>query len=170
MHTGTPSVPCDELDLWLERYQDGELRGRARRAARDHIDQCETCRDRLEHLDSVGAVLRQGLGEMAPQISSAELTRRISDEVAGLSTEHPPPISVQMRGWAAAAAVAVAVFGGMLLIRSSRTPVLPVASAPDEPVRVEVVGTDSEVEMARVIDIGDQDWGVVWIGADGTVP
>lgn len=169
------SVPCEDFNIWIERFRDGDLAGRALKDAQAHLEDCETCRERLADLERIGSALVRGFAEVEMPISAEELSRRISVRLDQVSIEPAVAARGARASWQYALAAAVAGFvvvsGAMWLARGSggapeqarRDP------APGPAVTVQLAST-SETVPARLVSSDDPEIGVIWIGSDGPQP
>jgi anti-sigma factor RsiW len=102
-------VTCDELGRNLDPYVDGELDVDSAHEVRDHASGCPECRRRIDEREALGSLLR-----CAPYYSAPESLRT---SVAARTTR-----SISARRlftWAAAAAMAGVLAGGVALLRTT---------------------------------------------------
>lgn len=170
------SVPCEDLNIWIERFRDGDLAGRALIDAQAHLDACETCRERLAELEQVGGALQRGFAEVELPIAAEELSRRISARLDRVTTEPVVAAHGGRAPWQYALAAAVAGFlvvsAAMWVVRrgGGAGPELATTAPTDAPtVTIQLAGT-SETVPARLVTSDDPDIGVVWIGSEGPQP
>jgi hypothetical protein len=181
------SVPCEDLNIWIERFRDGDLAGRALRDAQAHLDGCEACRERLTELEQVGTALQRALTEIELPIPDHELSQRISARLDALPALEPGASRADRAPWQYALAAAVAGFlmvGGLLWLDRARSesPVSGdmIASADKQPapnddsaetsVSVQLASTTSADASVRMVSSDDPDIRVVWIGNEGPQP
>jgi anti-sigma factor RsiW len=166
------SVPCEDLNIWIERFRDGDLAGRALVDAQAHLEACDTCRERLAELEQIGTVLEQTFAEVEPPIPAEELSRRIAARLDAVSVEPVVAASGARAPWQYALAAAVAGFvvvsAAMWLVRRPGPGSAPaVAAIPSVSVQL---ADASEAVPARLVTSDDPDIGVVWIGTEGPQP
>ncbi len=183
------SVPCVDLDIWIERFRDGDLVGRARQDAEAHLEACETCRERLAEIEHVGSLVASAFAEVELPIPAEELSRRIAARLDALPAASAPSAhrsSVAAWRYALAAAVAgfVLVSGALWLDRAKfggqffaqlqpwigQGDVEAAGDAAEEPVRVELARQAPEAPPVRLVSSSDPQWQVVWIGSEGPQP
>ncbi len=182
------SVPCVDLDIWIERFRDGDLVGRARRDAEAHLEGCETCRERLAELEQVGSLLASAFAEVEFPIPAEELSRRIAARLDALPAAVAEASHRSVGAWRYALAAAVAGFvlvSGALWLDHAKldgriaarvqTWIGPGSTdvaddALDEPVRVELASQAPEAPPVRLVSSSDPQWQVVWIGSEGPQP
>ncbi len=183
------SVPCVDLDIWIERFRDGDLAGRARQDAEAHLEACETCRERLAEIEHVGSLVASAFAKVELPIAAEELSRRIAarlDELPALSMPAAHRRSVAAWRYALAAAITgfVVVSGALWLDRAKLGGQLTARmqtwigqgdveladDAAEEPVRVELARQAPEAPPVRLVSSTDPQWQVVWIGNEGPQP
>ena len=154
-------LPCEDLDIWLERFHDGDLRSGELRSARSHVATCPRCQERLRAIRDVGATLHSTLEDAAPPVPGGDFVRALAGK---LGDRPPTPLGVpfdRTRAWIAAAIVA-----GLLVVLASRDEPGPTAPQADL-ATVEVLTPGVDVAV-RVESDGDSAWQVVWVGAEET--
>lgn len=168
------SVPCEDLNIWIERFRDGDLAGRALADAQAHLEACETCRERLADLEQIGSALQRGFAEVELPIPAGELSRRIA---ARLDTVTVAPAAAASGGrapWQYALAAAVAGFlvvsAAMWVVRGGGGgPKADEVAAATPAVTIQLAST-SETVPARLVTSDDPEIGVVWLGSEGPQP
>jgi anti-sigma factor RsiW len=106
------TVTCDELGRNLDAYADGELDVDSAHDVRDHASGCPNCRRRISEREALGSLLRA-----APYYSAPESLRT---NLAARTTRSIWPRRVFT--WAAAAAIAGVLAGGVALLRTTSAP------------------------------------------------
>jgi anti-sigma factor RsiW len=102
-------VDCREVEGLLGAYLDGELEPAVSASAREHVDACAACRQRLASLGSIGRMVRRAPYYQAPETLRARLRPARPRSTA---TSH-------LLAWAAAAVMVASLTGSILLVRSS---------------------------------------------------
>jgi hypothetical protein len=59
-------MTCDQLEIWISAYQDGELEPRRRRLVEQHLAACSECRTLGEEMAALATTLRAGLERWDP--------------------------------------------------------------------------------------------------------
>jgi Putative zinc-finger len=59
-------MTCDQLEIWISAYQDGELDPRRRRLLDQHLSACSECRALGEEMAALATTLRAGLEQWDP--------------------------------------------------------------------------------------------------------
>lgn len=169
------SVPCEDLNIWIERFRDGDLAGRALVDAQAHLEACETCRERLAELEQIGSALQLGFAEIDLPIPAGELSRRIAARLDNVTVEPAVAAGGGRAPWQYALAAAVAGFlvvsAAMWVVRGgvgggSRQDEIAAATPA---VTIQLAST-SETVPARLVSSDDPEIGVVWLGSEGPQP
>jgi anti-sigma factor RsiW len=101
-------VTCEDVGLALDAYMDDECDGDTTTAIRRHVAGCAICRERLAQYETVGRLVR-----LAPYYPAPDrLRQRVADAIADSRRRW------HVATWAAAAAVAIAIGGGLVSLRS----------------------------------------------------
>ena len=166
------SVPCEDLNIWIERLRDGDLAGRALSDAQAHLEGCETCRERLAELEQIGGALQRSFAEVELPIAAEELSRRIAARLDQVRIEPATAAGGDRAPWRYALAAAVAGFlvvsAAMWMVRrGGGTP--PEVATGQPAVTIQLAST-SETVPARLVTSDDPEIGVVWIGSEGPQP
>jgi anti-sigma factor (TIGR02949 family) len=102
---------CDDVERNLDAYVDRELPADVAEAIRQHLAGCASCRRRVAD--------REALGRLVRAVPYAEAPDRLRARVAGRVQR--AKAARQLLTWAAAAAIVVAVGGGISLLRPVAT-------------------------------------------------
>src|SRR5689334_18429398 len=78
---------CDQIEVWLSVYQDGELKGRRRRLLDEHLAGCSACRCLAEEMIGLAATLRSELKREEPP---STLHERVMQQIPGAE---PAPVA-----------------------------------------------------------------------------
>jgi anti-sigma factor RsiW len=101
-------VNCAVVDQDLDAYLDRELAPDAAQAIQEHLASCASCRARIAERQALGRLVRS-----APYYSAPD---RLRARVAAQTARSR--MTPRLLTWAAAAAVIVAVGGGLTMVRS----------------------------------------------------
>jgi len=102
-------VSCEAIERDLDAYVDRELDYESVRAVRDHLHECSPCRGRVAARQALGRLVRSVPNYSAPD----RLRARVSAQSNRTRMAH------RLLIWATAAALVVAVGGGIALVRSA---------------------------------------------------
>jgi anti-sigma factor RsiW len=105
-------VSCEAIDQDLDGYLDRELEADAAGAIREHLAGCAACRARVAERQALGRLMR-----LAPYYSAPDRLRARVASVQIARSRLMPRVAT----WAAAAALVIAVGGGITLMRSAST-------------------------------------------------
>jgi anti-sigma factor RsiW len=105
-------VSCEAVNHDLDAYLDRELDTDASKAVRHHLAGCAKCRARVADRQALSRFVRS-----APYYSAPD---RLRARVAAQATQSR--LSSRVLAWAAAAALVIAVGGGVALLRTVTTP------------------------------------------------
>ena len=105
-------MSCEAVNHDLDAYLDRELDADASNAVRAHLSECASCRTRVAERRALGQLVRS-----APYYSAPDRLRARVSATAAKSR-----LSWQVLSWAAAAALVVAIGGGVALLRTAMTP------------------------------------------------
>jgi anti-sigma factor RsiW len=106
------AVDCRDLDGLLDAYLDRELDVAESASVRDHLDACDTCREKLAARKSLGRLVRRAPYYTAPAALKARLPH----------SRTPVLLSSRWLGWAAAALLVASLTGSLLVwSQSART-------------------------------------------------
>lgn len=103
---------CEDLQIVLHGYVDGELDLVRHLDAEQHLTNCPSCARACKQLQALQAGLRSSVAEFVPP---ADLRRRIENSLRDV--EESPPVQRRWQGWLALAAAALVVFGIWALLR-----------------------------------------------------
>src|SRR5262249_28674240 len=78
---------CDQIEVWISAYQDGELRGRRRRFVEEHLGGCPACRAAADEMAGLAVALR---AELRAEEAPATLHERIMRQIPGAE---PAPVA-----------------------------------------------------------------------------
>jgi len=102
-------MSCEALDQDLDGYVDRELDADAERLIRAHLSGCDTCRARVADRQRLSRLVRS-----APYYSAPDhLRARITAQTRRTTTTQ------RVLTWAAAAALVIAISGGLTLVRTA---------------------------------------------------
>jgi anti-sigma factor (TIGR02949 family) len=104
-------MSCEIVDRDLAGYIDHEIDAESAQAVREHLSACEGCRARVDEHRAVGRLVRTVPYYSAPN----RLRARIAAQTTRSMMRH------RLLTWAAAAALVVAVAGGVVGVRSVAT-------------------------------------------------
>jgi hypothetical protein len=122
-------MTCDQLEIWISAYQDGEMEPRRRRLVEAHLAACSECRALGEEMAALATTLRADLERWEPPDT---LHTRVMHRVP-----EPKPAAAPSRGgrtprgWLSFGLVPVGLLAAWLLTLKPR-PVAP----PPSPVRI----------------------------------
>jgi len=105
-------VSCEVVNQDLDAYVDRELDTEASTVVQGHLAGCASCRARVAERQALGRFVRS-----APYYSAPD---RLRARVAAQATQSR--LSSRVLAWATAAALVVAIGGGVSLLRTARTP------------------------------------------------
>jgi anti-sigma factor RsiW len=114
-------MTCEEVERLADAYVDGELALEGTLALEAHVDQCETCTIRLDHVRAVKHALRSAPFFRAPEALAA----RVRATVAGATAPQAPALRPRHHRWqpwlmaAASLAVVSLALIGLLYQRAS---------------------------------------------------
>ena len=112
---------CEQIEPWISAYQDGELDGRRRRIAREHLERCPACRALSEEWDALARELRAGLHRReAPESLHARVMRRIP-EPARSRARGARVGSWRPQGWLSFGLAPIAAAAAWLLLAAHAT-------------------------------------------------
>jgi anti-sigma factor RsiW len=117
-------MTCDQLEIWISTYQDGELDPRRRRLVEEHLAGCSACRALSDELAALAGALRAGLERWdPPETLHTRVMRRIPEPASAPAGGRAP------RGWLSFGLVPAGIMAAWLLMAK------PPAGGPDHPVR-----------------------------------
>ena len=99
---------CVDVERDLDEYVDGELEPEATAAVHEHLTSCQACRQRVTDRETLRRLVRGAPYYQAPA--------RLRHAVA--SQAQRPSSARRMLGWAAAAAIIIALVGSALVLNS----------------------------------------------------
>ena len=102
-------MSCETIEQGLDAYIDQELDPGPAQIIREHLERCEQCRARVSNRQALGRLVRSAPYYTAPE----PLRARIAVQTARLA------ITRRVLTWAAAAALVVAIGGGLTLVRTT---------------------------------------------------
>jgi len=105
-------VSCEAVNHDLDAYVDRELDADAAKAVRAHLGECTSCRRHVAERRALGQVVRS-----APYYSAPD---RLRARIAASAAKSR--LSSRVLTWAAAAALVVAIGGGVALLRTATVP------------------------------------------------
>jgi anti-sigma factor RsiW len=100
-------VTCETIERDVDAYIDRELDAAADRDVRDHLTGCALCRGRVAERQALSRLVRAVPYHSAPD----RLRAHVSQRTSRIAATH------RLLTWAAAAAVVIAVSGGVALVR-----------------------------------------------------
>lgn len=112
-------MSCEAVNHDLDAYVDRELDLDATRAVREHLAGCSTCRAHVAERQALSRIVRSAPYYSAPDRLRARVTARAAQS----------RLSSRLLTWGAAAALVVAVGGGVALLRTGAESHVPVAEA-----------------------------------------
>jgi Putative zinc-finger len=131
-------MTCDQLEIWISTYQDGELDPRRRRLVEEHLAGCSACRALSDQLAALTGTLRAGLERWdPPETLHTHVMHRI-----------PQPKSVPAggrtpRGWLSFGLVPAGLMAAWLLMMKPPVMHPPAAVQKTTPPPVQMVTTPS---------------------------
>lgn len=143
------TITCEQAELLLHAYADGELNSQERAAVQAHLDGCPSCRAALDEIEAMSTLLAQAAERPSPALR-ARVLRAISEEGRGNAPRVP-----MWRRWGTVAAafacvfvVAMALFAGGILDDVGFAADEDMAMAPDAAPQapMESVPSDERVE------------------------
>lgn len=103
----------EHVQVWLEAYHDGELRGRRLRQVEDHLARCAECRSEMERLSVLSALLQENPVPTTltpPDRFVAQVGLRLPRQQEGAGQQR-----VLRAGWQV---IPLALFGGWVFVQA----------------------------------------------------
>jgi hypothetical protein len=122
-------MTCDQLEIWISAYQDGELEPRRRRLVEQHLAACSECRTLGEEMAALATTLRAGLERWdPPDTLHTHVMRRIPEPKRVSAPGGRTP-----RGWLSFGLVPAGLLAAWLLAVEPRIVRHPVPVNPSPP-------------------------------------
>lgn len=137
-------MTCDQLEIWISAYQDGELEPRRRRLVEQHLAACSECRTLGEEMAALATSLRAGLERWdPPETLHTHVMRRIPEPKRVSAPGGRTP-----RGWLSFGLVPAGLLAAWLLAVKPLVPHPPVNPHP-------VVGTTQPVNPPGNVEVAN---------------